>query len=155
MKLKNLAILGAVCTSLVFAACKKDDDNKKEEPAYASIVGTWKKTTELRTVNYGGRDTIIDYFSDIDSCDKDDLIRFNTDKTMTYFPGAIKCSPSDPDSSQGGRWAMSSDNKKLSITDGFSVIFDVVTLNSNTLKLQLSLSDNGTTSIANMIFIKQ
>jgi hypothetical protein len=131
MKLKNLIFMGAICTSVVFTSCKKDDDDKKEETP-VSVEGTWKTTALTMTSSLGGADSTEDIYAAMDACEKDDLLRFNADKTVTELSGPTKCDPSDPASEPGGNWSMSSDNKKLTTTDG---VYTVLTLNATTLKL--------------------
>lgn len=121
--------MGVICTAAVFTSCKKDDDDKKEETP-ASVEGTWKTTALTMSDSTATQDL----YATMDACEKDDLLRFNADKTVTELPGATKCDPSEPDSESGGAWSMSSDNKKLTTTDG---VYDVLTLDATTLKLQM------------------
>jgi hypothetical protein len=136
MKLKALALMGVICASVAFTSCKKDDDDKNEGTPSSSIEGTWKTTAFTIT----GTDTTIDLYADMDACEKDNLLRFNADKTVTQLSGATKCDPSDPSSEDGGPWSMSSDNKKLTTTDG---VYDVITLDDTTVKLQMKGQDSG------------
>lgn len=154
MKLKTFALLGVICTSVVFTSCKKDDDKKEETPA-ASIEGTWKMTAQTMTVNLGTGDTTMNTYADMEACEKDDLVRFNADKTVTNLAGATKCDPSEPTSESGGTWALSSDQKTLTVTDGSPDVFTVVTLNTTTLKLKMTDSSRGMTYVMNATFTKQ
>lgn len=152
MKLKTLALMGVMCTLVVFNSCKKDDDDKKEETPAASAEGTWKTTALTLTTTFSGMDTTENLYAQMEPCEKDDLLRFNADKTVTTLPGATKCDPSEPASEDGGAWSMSSDNKKLTTTDG---VYDVLTLNSTTLKLQMKDEDSGVKYTMNVTLTRQ
>lgn len=145
--------MGVICTAVLLNSCKKDDD-KKEETA-SPIEGTWKMTAQTLTISFAGQDTTEDMFSDLDACEKDDLTRLSSDKKVTYLPGATKCDPNEPASTPGGTWSLSSDSKRLTITDGSGQVYDVVTLNATTLKLKISDSGRGMTSTVNTTFAKQ
>ncbi len=140
MKLKTLALMG-LCAAMAFTACKKDDDDKKEDTV--SVVGTWKMTALTLTSSYMGQDSTEDLFKDMDACEKDDLQRFNEDKTVTSLSGATKCDPSDPSSEAAGTWSMSSDNKTLTLNDGGADVYNVLTLDAKTLKLSQSETQSG------------
>jgi hypothetical protein len=154
MNLKTITLMGVISTAVVLHSCKKDDDKKEETPA-TSIEGTWKATAQTLTVSFNGQDSTMDMFADAEPCEKDDLLRFNADKTVTNLPGATKCDPNEPASSSGGSWAMSSDNKKLTLDDGGAVVADVVTLNASTLKIKITDEDNGTKYTVTLTYGRQ
>lgn len=155
MKLKTLALMGAVCTSVVFTSCKKDDD-KKETETTPSIVGTWKITAQTITTNFGGMESTQDMYADMEPCQKDDLIKFGEDKTVTTSPGATKCDPSEPASESAGKWELISNNTKLRLIDqGDTSVADVLTLNATTLSIKESESFQGATYSTKLTFTKQ
>jgi hypothetical protein len=134
MKINTIVLFGT-CISLAFSACKKDDENKTgTTPSTASIEGSWKITAQMRTTTDG---TVMDMFTTAPPCMKDDLMRFNTDKTLAALAGATKCDSSEEDSEVWATWALSVDRKTLTVSDGTPLfVADVLTLNATTLKLK-------------------
>lgn len=155
MKLKLLTLMCLMATA-VFISCSKDDDDKKDDPTTsASVEGTWLLTHQSVTVNFGTGDTTINTYGDMDTCEMDNRIRFNADKTITTLFWALKCDPNEPESAVMGNWSMSGDNKRLTIADGSVSVYDVVTLSSSTLKLRMNANDNGLPYVVNATFSRK
>jgi outer membrane receptor for ferric coprogen and ferric-rhodotorulic acid len=155
MKLKTLTLL-TLCASMALTSCKKDKDDDKKEETPASVEGTWKMTAQTETTTFGGQSSTENTYADMDACEKDDLTRFNADKTVTSLPGATKCDPSEPASEPYGTWALLNDNTKLRLIDGGDTTDAVVsTLNTTTLALKMTESYMGITYTINSTFTKQ
>jgi hypothetical protein len=133
MNTKLLAMIG-LCASMAFASCKKDDD--KKEPETFSIVGTWKMSAFTLTMHMGGgKDTILQEYDDMDPCEKDDLERYNADKTVNYLDGPIKCNPNDTET-VSATWLITDNNTKLTLRfQNGDDVYNIATLNATTLKL--------------------
>lgn len=153
-------LLIAACVGLLaFSACK---DDKEETPApsqtgSAALTGKdWRMTANTTRITGNSMDTTMDNFADMEDCEKDDLIRFNENKTVTTKSGALKCDPSDPDSEDGGTWELSADSKKLTVTvDGDPETVDVVTLTETSLVISMSGEVSpGITGSTTMTFTK-
>lgn len=126
--LSTCALLAAMATLMV--SCKKDST----APATKSDLLTAKawRTTDI-TVS--GQSVYISPF--FEACDKDDFIRFNTNKSSTYDQGAQRCDPNDPQT-QAGSWELTTNDTKLKLTDpdGDVLEGEIVTLNATTLVLR-------------------
>jgi hypothetical protein len=110
-----------------FSACKDDEDN----PSRREILtgSTW--TVTART-SAGVADTL-------EACETDDRIKFNTNGTAVTDQGAVKCDPTDPQTSSG-TWSLSSDEKVLTLSeDGISIALNITSISSN--KIQVSFTD--------------
>lgn len=153
MNLKTFTLLGVICTSVVFTSCKKDDDDKKEEPP--SVEGTWKITALTITTHFAGTDSTEDYFATYSTCEKDNLTRYNADKTITYLGGATKCKPNEVESMPIGTWALSANDTKLTISYKSTTVWDITTLNATTLKLQVVETNNGATYTTKITYARQ
>lgn len=136
---------------IVLSSCKKDDAAKT--PKDFLTAGYWKVTgMEFNPgIDIGGGVVITDVFDLIvPACVKDDLLKFNTNGTLTEDEGATKCDPDDPQTITDGTWTLSDDGKTLTITypNGQPEVATVTTLNETTLKISTSLTiDLGTGEI--------
>lgn len=76
-----------------------------------------------------------------DECGDDDIILFKTDGNVINDQGAVKCFPNDPQSSEDGTWACSTDEKQLLLTDSFGEVstFEIIGINSTTLTIHQSI----------------
>jgi len=82
----------------------------------------------------------------VDACQKDDLVKFNADKTATYNNGLVKCDPNEP-ATQNGSWDLLN-NTQLSITDPDGTIISgtIKTLTATTLIVTTSQDITGSGS---------
>lgn len=163
---KTLVILLAIGITFGFQSCKKDEETptktelltteggwtlenstgNADEIADALIAVIFEVTpTELQTPEYEealreGFD--LEDFFEFEDCEKDDITFFKTDGSMLEDQGAIKCDSNSPQSSPIGTWSCSADEKQLIVidTDGEIQTFEVITINSSTLTLQLNMS---------------
>ena len=134
----------------ILASCSKDDNNDSSTPTKTTkeylTAGFWKFTAI--TVDPGivipGGTTITDFFSQQDACSKDDIMRFNSDGSITDDEGATKCDPNDPQTSNDGSWALSADNKVLTISypgeDAISVT--ITSINDTTFTGNYTMVEN-------------
>jgi hypothetical protein len=135
-KIFGILALGLVLT---LSSCKDDDDDKAPSKTTKDYLtaGFWKTTAQVIDpgINFGGT-VITDFFAQTPDCAKDDLVRFNTDGTITDDEGPTKCDPNDPQTMNNGTWVLSADNASLSISypDEDPFTFQILELNDNTFK---------------------
>ena len=106
--------------SLCFVACSKDKDSDVNKE---NISGSYKVTAATMQA---GSAAPIDYLALQSPCEKDDIIKLNSDLTYNYVDAGTKCSPVGDDS---GVWSVPS-NTQISIDGQVSTIksFDGHTL---------------------------
>lgn len=152
-----LNALSAASLIILFtlSSCKKDASTINEDPAKTATeyltAGNWKVTGI--TANPGintGTEVITDFFSYMmEACDKDDLIRFNANGTITEDEGALKCDPENPQSVTEGSWVLGENDTTLSLSfpDEDAVVMTIVSLNATTLIISYQIiEDFGTGS---------
>jgi hypothetical protein len=100
MNMKKI-LFATMLLSVGFLSCKDDDDDTCALNN-SSLVGTY----QLTGVSYKADATTpaIDIFSTYDACEKDDLVVFNANGSVTYTDAGIACSPSTNDT---GTWSLS------------------------------------------------
>ena len=117
-----LAVLGVAAVG-----CSDDSDDNTAAPSKTSMLTA--KTWRISDSKISG----VSIFSLLDDCDKDDDLKFNASKTLTYTANT-KCDPSEP-TTQSGTWELLSNDTQLRFTDpdGTLRTVTVTTLNSTTL----------------------
>ena len=116
--------------------------------------GEWKQNSLTFTVS----GATLDLFALQAACDKDDLTKFNADRTVTFKTGAIKCTPTEMD--YNGTWVLTSNDTKLTVTDPQETgpggtNFDVVELTASRLSLRGTVSDSTLgAGTVNVVFTK-
>lgn len=110
MKTTIRAAAAFLCAcALAIVGCKKDEPT----PTEILTAGTCWKMTLLE-----GYDTANGLWVSvpIEDCDADNCFTFKANQDFVVEEGAAKCNPDDPQSSKG-TWSLSSDGKKLSLSD--------------------------------------
>lgn len=79
---------------------------------------------------------------DLDACEQDDVLFFNTDGTITENSGSVKCSASEPDESSGGNWTLSADGQSLTIVDDFGDTFTYEITSISSSRMELSVRES-------------
>lgn len=162
--MKNL-LIAAFAVTLAFSACKDDkDDATPSTPGQTgstAITGKdWRMTENNITISGTGTpiDGTTDSYASMEACEKDNLTRFNEDKTIVEKEGPTKCDPSDPDTTPRGTWELMSNNTKLKITPPASgsdpQIYDVTTLTDTKLAFSITSTDDGVTMVVKFAFVK-
>ena len=140
----SLALLGGL------TSCSDDKNDPTPSTSKTALLTakSWRVTADQSVVVSGGTTLTNDDYADLEACEKDDLVRFNADKTVTLDQGATKCADTsaDPQSEKDGTWDLNSDGTKLTQKDGaFSLEFDVLELSATTLKTKVTFTDDGET----------
>ncbi len=122
-------------------ACKKAEDKIPANTEEALITSKdWIMTAG--TINSQGGE--INFYRNLPDCQKDDLIRYNTDNTTTFKSGATKCHPDEPSVSPGGTWYLDKE-KKLFITydSGDTTTMEILDLTVSTFIVSETNSTGG------------
>ena len=142
--LKNTTLfLAAAATILSFGSCSKDDDNNGDSnPVSKTTLLTTGGWVIYSNIEIQGPNTY-DIFASNNDCDKDDILIFNKNSSITFDEGATKCNPSDPQTYTQDTWALVSNDTKLSITldNGGVELIDIITLTSTEMTLQVTYDD--------------
>lgn len=96
-------LLSALVLSIAFTSCKKDDVKVCDLNA-TNLVGSYK-TTAI-TYKADAATPAVDIFNDplfYDACEKDDLLIFNANNTITFSDAGVVCTPAGNDT---GVWTL-------------------------------------------------
>ena len=131
---------------LLFTGCGDDDDDSDQD----DLIGTWQLSSANTQITIDGQD-LIEWLADqlgISEDEAEDLSdQFSEvfevedfEETLTFNVDGTVESESDGDT-EAGEWMLSGDTLTITI-DGDSASFEVVTLNSSTLVLQINDTQN-------------
>ena len=128
-------------------SCKKDNETTPTASASKAdllVAKSWRISAETSTYTVTGSTPIItNEYAGAATCERDDFLKFNANKTAVFDEGATKCNTSDPQT-QNGTWDLTTNDTKLSLLDpsqgSIAFPFDVITLSANTLQLRYSYS---------------
>jgi hypothetical protein len=135
--MKKLLIM-AVVAALFLTNCSKESDPdpvKAKTKTELLTASPWKATsiTISPGIDFGGGVLITDFFAQMESCEKDDLTKYDANKTGVYDDGATKCDPKDP---QTNTFTWSFDLSETKITEDGETL-DIEELTETTLKYSL------------------
>ena len=140
------SLLAITAMTLLFTACKKDDETPVNPKKTVVTSGKWHITSSSSVVAYPapiGTQTF-DLFAMIPACQRDNRYTFNSDNTVTTDEGATKCNASDPQQKTGGTWAFLNNDTQFQVVDGSnSVSGDILVLDNSTLTLRYTTTANG------------
>lgn len=91
-----------IIPGFIFTSCKKDKDKNDCSLTEANLAGNYKVTAAKYKA--AGTTEEIDFYALGESCSKDDIYTFNTNKTYAYSDAGTTCSPNGDDS---GDWSLS------------------------------------------------
>ncbi|MCF8367689.1 MAG: lipocalin family protein [Bacteroidales bacterium] len=138
-KIKLLGLLSFAV--ILLSSCSKSDDEPAGDTPKTTTEkltsGNWKVTamTIDPGINFFGT-IYTDFYAQMEACEKDDLIKFNSNGTITDDEGATKCDANDPQATTEGTWVLSADNSQLTIDypDEDPITMTIITLNATTFK---------------------
>lgn len=122
---------------LAFSSCNKEEPTPVVTTQDYLTAHNWRMTAQVVDpgIDVNGT-TVTDIYVLFLDCTKDDLMKFETNGTITDDEGPSKCDPSDPQTTTDGKWVLSSDNKTITTSypneDPTSV--EIITINETTLK---------------------
>jgi len=135
MKKQFLLIILAV---FLFSSCKKEEKDPEPNPTPLKtktellISSPWKLVATTVDPAIAGTS---DLYAEMEACEKDDLVKYEANKTGIYDDGATKCDPTDPQT-EVFNWTWDLTETKIT-EDG--MIYDVIQLNETTLKSEAIL----------------
>ena len=143
--MKKLSLL--FLAALALGSCKKNDDNAPATPTSSKTdlltAKNWRITADKTTNTVGTYSTVDDDYATSPACERDNFLKFNTNKKATYDEGATKCDSSDPQTASAA-WDINSDGTKLTLTDpsgtGLVEQKDILELTATTLRLRITSS---------------
>ncbi|UTW67061.1 lipocalin family protein [bacterium SCSIO 12643] len=116
-----LLFIFAIAFLSTLESCKKDSDSGSTGAPVtkASLLasGPWITSSAIMKLPTGD----LDLFLLMDECEKDDLVEFKSDKKIVEDAGAVKCTPSDPQTEDAGTWEFASNETELVITEGTDI----------------------------------
>jgi len=152
MKKLSLLLLAAVA----LGSCKKNDDNSPSAPSKTDLLTSksWQPVTATSSITVAGQTLTLG--GNVDACTADDVLKFNTDKSLVHDEGATKCDPTDPQTEKG-TWDMPSDSKltikslgsSSTVPDG---TFDIKELTATSLQVTITDNSSGTPTTVNLTF---
>lgn len=130
MKLTNMRLVLLLLSTTIIFACSKDEESKS---ATDLLTGGSAKSWRIQSRTFNGT------LDPIDSCEADDFLTFNkSGNTFTDNPGNITCGASV----SSGTWALSNNNKVLTMTEGGnSNAIDINELSEHKLVLKGNFTD--------------
>jgi hypothetical protein len=121
----------ATTLGLAVVGCKKDSTDTPA-PAATKTAMLTAKSWRVTDVKISG----ISVFNSplVDACYKDDVYKFNANKSLTFDQSTLKCDPTAP-ATRNGTWDLTTNETKLKITDpdGDSEEGTIATLTSTSL----------------------
>lgn len=134
------------CLVLALAACKKDTslENGSTITLLEAVKGnSWKINSLVLTTSDGGYVNLFEI--NFKPCEKDDLLRFNTDESFSKSDNVNICDPlgtSVFNDLNGGGWAVSAKDSVLAIYKGFNVQnYKVTKWSANTMTWKQTSKD--------------
>lgn len=127
-------LLSITLLSIVMAGCKKEETTVSKSKTELLCAHYWKvvSLTVNPPLDLDGT-PVSNLLEIMEDCQKDDLVKYNTDKTLIYDEGDTKCDPSSPQTS-GGSWEFKSNETILTEDDEDLTLIE---LNESTLKLKI------------------
>ncbi|RZJ86488.1 MAG: hypothetical protein EOO60_13370 [Hymenobacter sp.] len=131
MKHMSTYLLVAALGLAGLSSCKKDDASTPAPTLSKTDLLTAKswRMTDFKVAGQSVYNTPL-----VQACDKDDLIKFNVNKTATFDEGSVKCDPTSAQS-RAGSWELMTNDTMLKLTspDGDTMGGVIGTLSSTTL----------------------
>src|SRR4051794_9446831 len=110
MKKVSLFTLTAAILVLAASSCQKSGGSTNSITV-ESLAGTYGLKALIW--NYNGLS--VNVYDSLDACDRDNLVKLNTDKTVNFIDAGVAC---DPPSDDNGTWDLKGDS--LSFSNNFS-----------------------------------
>lgn len=98
---------------------------------------------------------ITDYYAQMQDCEKDDLICFDTPNIYKEDEGAAKCNTNDPQT-ETDTWSWNATETIISVTmDSETTSYNVITNDGTTLKVSYTENIQGTNYVMTATLVKQ
>jgi hypothetical protein len=131
-------------------ACKKNNETSPEA-SRTELLTTKSWRMSAATTTKGTVKT--DEYAATQACERDNLIKFNTNKSVVVDEGATRCDPADPQT-QISTWDFNNDQTKLTIpiSPGLSIAADIVELSATTLHVRYIDTSTSPTETYDYVF---
>lgn len=133
---------------LLYCSCSKDNSTPAKTRTEILCQASWK----FSAATVGG----IDVSSQLSPCQKDNIVKFNSDGSGNLDEGATKCNGADPQTSSL-TWSFQTNETQLQVSTilftGGSNLFNVVTLNETQLVASQNITVGGSPQNAVVTFI--
>lgn len=103
---KTQLITSALLLFIVSYSCKKSND----APSNARTVENFSGLYNYTGLTYSSGGQTINFFDSLDACEKDNMLKFNTNLTYNFIDTGVVCAPPEGGS---GTWALSSKGDSL------------------------------------------
>lgn len=154
--MKKLRFSIAVIGLVFFASCSKDDtktttpsinNNNSNSKKDLVIDGKWKWTGLSMVYTNNGKDSLVDAWSQVKECDKDDIMTFTADGKGTIDEMTNKCDK-DPQT-KSLTWELLNNETEVKVTDDKGpTIMKIIELTATTaIYRQRVATGTGTDSI--------
>ena len=126
-----LGIAGLACS-------KKNDDPAPKTKTELLTTGLWKISAATVTPALLSQTNL---YTSMDACEKDNIVKYNTNGTTTTDEGATKCDATDPQTEMG-TWVFNTDQTIITKHDGTNdpTSYKVVELTATTFKISFTES---------------
>jgi len=129
------------------SSCKKEEETAKEKIQDKDYY----MTNLVSMVN----DSIVESYNDLETCEKDNIFRLNSNSTGYFDEGISKCDPSDPQKINF-TWSLTNNDTKLNINFFLDAQkFDILENNGTTLRLYFQEVDSAYTYSSELTFTKK
>jgi hypothetical protein len=132
-------------------ACKKNNETGPDASRTDLLTAkSWRMSAATITV---GANKPTDEYAATQACERDNFIKFKTNKSVVVDEGATRCDPSDSQT-QESTWDFNSDQTKLTIPvySGFSIAADIVELSATTLHVRYIDTSSAPTETYDYVF---
>jgi hypothetical protein len=82
----------------------------------------------------------MDVYAQLQACEKDNIVKVQSNGTYTIDEGATKCNAADPQIAETGNWTFSNNETKLTF---MGETFDIISLSATTLTLKQDVPAGG------------
>jgi len=149
MKKKITVALLATLSIFIFglSSCKKDDESAKDKFKDKNFYLTNSIVME--------NNVVVSTYADMEECEKDDFIRFNSNNTGFYSEGNTKCDQSDEQITNFS-WSLSNDDKQLDVVVYFlNFSFNILQNDGTNLRLSSTTIEDGKTYTIEQTYVKR
>jgi hypothetical protein len=130
--------------ALIVSCSKSDNNSPLSEKEKKLVAGEWQISGYTAKTTYMGQDTIIDLYPSMAACEKDNVVRFQSNGTGTEDEKTNVCN-GEP---QIGNftWVLLNNETRLALVDGNPDTFDVVQISDAQWKFKkTNLNTSGQT----------
>lgn len=145
--MKQIMLLCTTACILLGVSCKKEEERITLRTEMIT-ANQWRVSALDATTRVGNaKVSETDYYDLMPDCERDNLIAFNADQTVTIDEGPEKCNPDAPQSYTvpDGKWAFKMADTQLELSDtAGAVVWDILLFNDTALIVQSKVTTDDT-----------